>query len=239
MHEGFFGISDRVADIWFQQAITDARKVGNDRTLTPLLARRTYDHLINTGTIQCPDLATQKRWELLMDKVVKWMLIPHLRRDIYSSFHSDGKAEDIYNEVIGEIMAFSQDTHAKEYDKDGSVQAINFKRLDKIKEIYRKNNGTVLSFLDVFLFSMMVSKKTTKNIQYEGLLDSIYEYINQISETFISVKDLLDFNARNIGDKDVKKKYRSFEEVLKLRKGYNRRAILDAMRSIRELDEKQ
>ncbi len=243
LREGSFGLSARDAGIWFQQAIVDARKTGNDRTLTPLLLRRTYEYLINTGGIQCPDLATQKRWKLLMDEVAKGILLPNLRQDIYSSFHSDGKAEDIYNEIIGEILALNGDTNAKEYDKDGHVQPINVKRLQKVREIYRKKVGTELSFPHIASFYMMQLLNKTKSdhrmIQDQGLLGSIHEYITQSLDAVISISNLLDFGEKNIGNKDVEKKFRSFEEVLKQRKGYNRRAILDALRSIKELDEKQ
>ena len=124
--------------------MSEAREVGNDNTLTPVILRKVYDRMKADNALEVelgsPELL---RWQNLMDIVSEGVLIPALRDDIYSSFHDDARVVEIYDELILEIVALFQDANAVQFEnKSSQMVNINRKRFEEIGGIFHKNRST-------------------------------------------------------------------------------------------------
>ena len=241
LREGSFGMSSRVAGTWLSESLNEARQAGNDRTLTPIILRRVYDRLLNEGTLEIQDIQTEIKWKALMDTVAEGVLIPKLHNDIYSSFHSDGKAAEIYDNIILEIVTLFQDSDAKEYETpNGQQMYIDRDRLEKVKTIYEKKIGKPLAWQQIasFYLQQIARSKGGVALRHKDLMSAISEYLATSLDAYISVKDLLNFAEKKEGNKNISEKFRSVESVLVHKLGYNKRSIVDALRIMKQYKEK-
>jgi len=239
LREGSFGLSSRVAGTWFAESLIEARQPGNDNTLTPIILRRVYDRLLNEGTLEVEDIPTELKWKALMDTVAEGLLIPKLHNDIYSSYHNDGKASEIYEEIIQEIVTLVQDPQAKVYEFNKSMMSIDRDRLKSVGQIYEKKTGKPLAFQQLAMFYLgQLTRKDGTHRKNKELMEAISEYLATSLDKYISVKDLLDFAEKSTGSKDVSEKFRSVESILIHKLGYNKRSIIDALRIIKQYNEK-
>lgn len=241
LREGSFGMSSRVAGTWLSESLNEARQAGNDRTLTPIILRRVYERLLNEGTLEVSDIPTEIKWKALMDTVAEGVLIPKLHNDIYSSFHSDGKAAEIYDEIILEIVTLFQDEDANEYETpNGQQMNIDRNRLEKVSKIFHQKTGRPLAVqqMATFYLQQIARNSGAKARRNKNLLDSISEYLATSLDSYISVKDLLNFAEKKEGNKSISEKFRSVESVLIHKLGYNKRSIIDALRIMKQYKEK-
>lgn len=241
LREGSFGMSSRVAGTWLSESINEARQAGNDQTLTPIILRRVYERLLNEGTLEILDIPTEIKWKSLMDTVAEGVLIPKLHNDIYSSFHSDGKASEIYDEIILEIVTLFQDVEAKEYETpNGQQMNIDRDRLEKVSKIFQQKTGRPLAVqqMATFYLQQIARSNGAKARRNKNLLDSISEYLATSLDAYISVKDLLNYAEKKEGNKSISEKFRSVESVLIHKLGYNKRSIIDALRIMKQYKEK-
>ena len=235
LREGSFGLSSRVAATWLSEALEEARQEENDNTLTPVVLRKVFDRLAYEGSLEVPNEATRLKWNALMDRVIKNILVEKLRNDIYSSFHNDGKADEIYEEIIREILSLSEDEEAKEYiGPNDQKMIIDKERLQKVGEIFKEKTGQSLAIQRIATFYLQQQSDSKNSSKNANLLGAINEYLATSLDRYITVKDLLNFAEKNSGSTSVRKQYKSVESVLVNNLGYNKRSILDALRVIKE-----
>ena len=239
LKEGSFGLSARVAGRWLSESINEAKLEGNDNTLTPVILRKVYEKFQIDGALEAPDLATEQLWSHLMDMVAEGILIRKLRSDIYQSFHKDGRAQEIYDEIILEIVALTGDPEATTFETNsGQYMSIDRDRMKKIASIYEKSGKYFdIPQIGAFYFNQ-IARYGGKTARDKDLLDAISQHLAENLDAFISVKGLLDFAEKKIGNKDISERYHSVEENLIHKLGYNKRSILDALAITKQYNEK-
>ena len=239
LHEGSFGLSSRVAATWLSEALAEAKQDENENTLTPVVLRRVYDRLADEGSLEAPNEATRLKWRNLMNRVIKNILVERLRSDIYSSFHDDGKAAEIYEELILEILSLSEDENAKEYEgPNGQKMFINRERLQTISKIFTEKTGQPLAIQRIATFYLQQKSNSSGGSKHPQLIAAINEYLATSLDKFITVKDLLTYAEKSSGNASISNKFRSVESVLVNQLGYNKRSIIDALRVIKEDNER-
>lgn len=238
LNEGSTGISARVVGRWFSEAIIEAKQDANNDTLTPSVLKTVYDRLANEGSLEIDSVETRLRWDAIMNQVIIGVLVPKFQADIYTSLYEDGRSEEIYQEIMSEIVILSQDDQAQTYERNGQSCQIDHKRLKKISDLYKEQTGRQLAYDQISRFYMNQISSNFKTVPDEDVIKAIHRYLAESLNALVSVKNLADFAERRNGSKEVSSKYRSLESTLINKLGYNKKSIAEALKIIKTFEQK-
>ena len=195
LREGSFGMSARSAGRWFMGAILEAKKSIHQNTVTPLLLRNVYKQLALENALEIPK-GSEDEWSRLMNMVERSLLVPNFERDIYVSLKDDTMLDDIYDEILHEIVALAMDPQATTYDSPNYQKGfIDKKRLEKIEAYYTEKTGRSLDYQQISALWLdqpgMLDFNCNKSARNQFLLDAIASYLASSLDVLVTFKKLL------------------------------------------------
>lgn len=238
LHEGESGISARDAAKWFSEAIDLAGSPQYRNTLTPGLAIRVFNDMIDKGSIRHSSTKEAATWLGLKSAVVAKLLIPRLEADISTAMaNGDRVVTGGYLELVDEMIAIHQDPDAKVYTSQASRQerAIDFEKMSEIRRIYRERNGRDLSIDQIAVFTMsQLSAGSGVGLRPEpSLLEAVSQYYAKLNARATGVNALAEYSQTRAGGDEVKSAYNSLIEGMMLL-GYDEVSAVDALLTVQQ-----
>ncbi len=136
--EGSSGISNRDAQRWLSQALSDARNEGQ-HSLSPLSLHRAFIKLLDTGGFTESGAVSKADWNARADVIRAKLILPYIKEDVMTILSgSSGEAERLYDEIKGELLARNMNPGAEEWSRMGERITIKTSRLLQINKIYRE-----------------------------------------------------------------------------------------------------
>lgn len=202
--EGESGISSRDMQSWIKEAFDMAIKQGFG-VLTPEIIDAAFNKLLNEETIIVPSTALRTEWLKRYSLIKNHFTLPGLHRDLQEIIAGHGqRAERLYDTVIGEIIALSEDASANSWQPDNSApaQPINKKRLDSIKAKYKDLHNR--EFSPNFLLRHMAS--SSREIRNPELLAAVEAYLTETElEIADTAKELIAYHNGSNTNPEIQK----------------------------------
>ena len=195
MKEGEVGISHRDIESWIKTALE--LTVQKERTaLTPMIIDEAFRSLLDRGTVEPERKNLKAEWIKLYRLVKNEFILPALYRDIRKIVSGDGeKAERLYDQIVREIVARSENPDAVNYvpDDGSSPQPIKEKRLKEVKVKFKELHG--FEFDDGFLLRHLggaaIGGHITRNAQ---ILEAIQAWlVDNESDTADTANQIADY----------------------------------------------
>lgn len=183
-NEGGFGMSHRDVERWWELALDEAQRDGNQNTITPMLLRRALAEGIKDKVLVDGDL---KRGAELMrnaEVVFQEFIRPEMTADMNLAIMGGPKNEvlnQIYDEIILEVLARDQDPAAKTYlaPPNHEPKSIKEDRLKDVMELYKKETGRALDISEVAQMTVAFQRAQGGALQSprnHSLLKAIQDY---------------------------------------------------------------
>lgn len=235
LKEGESGIGARSAETWFAESINLARE-SVSKTLTPTIAIKVFNHLLNQGTIEYGSIKEKMTWEGLRDEVINQLLVPRLEMDINRSLSDGDKVVSIaYIDILNEMFTLHQDPQARTYvnSDTGDEKIIDRERLAKVTEIYKRKYGQMINLASIALFHADIlnsgqKRSVSRTEPNPELLSAVAEYYASNNARIVSLEDISDYQRIGHGGDDVvtasKTLYHAMEKL-----GYNKYAVKEAI----------
>ncbi len=195
LDEGTFGISARKVDDWLKDAIAEARKKENGNCVTPLLLKQVLDKMILEKAFGSDpqQLVTIARIARI---IADHFTVPALKNALYEALalSKDNTLEQVYEEIIDEMIALSTDLQATHYRNEVTGQNVSIKRarLAEIEGIYVRETGRPLAFTEIAQFHLGrrrfqdgASSGATSSVRHENLMSAIVRWhVSKQAELF-------------------------------------------------------
>lgn len=230
LHEGQNGISARKVSVWLLIAAKLARENGN--TLTPAVMDRAFELSLEDDQFKPPSNDIRARWVAIHESIKAGFLLPLLAKDIQAIISGDSdNARRIYEQVKQEIIALAADAEANEYSTaGGQIMLINKERMERIRTIYQRINHRELIYTDVTGYH--INARDTE--RHGPLMAAIEAFLVESELDTHALDELLEFFERGQASGATRTKAELIRAQL-ARHGYNDRALMEAMRLVRDL----
>ncbi len=202
--EGESGISARDMQSWIKESLDMAIKQGFG-VLTPEILDAAFSKLLNAGTIKVPNNSLRTSWLHGYSLVKNHFTLPGLHRDLQEIIAGHGqRAERLYDTIIGEIIALSEDANANTWQPDNSApsQSINIKRLDSIKTKYKEIHNREFTY-NFLLRHLAGANRETRNPE---LLTAVEAYLTETElEIADTAKELIAYHSGSNTNPEIQK----------------------------------
>lgn len=236
LDEGTFGISARdAANVWLTQTIQEAQKPENQNCVTPILAMRVFNRLLQEKSIQYPDNKARVNWMNIANSVLVEFTLSAIRSDVTTAVGSGASAaKSVYDEVFLELVALQSDESAQTFNSHSNeVRQINFDRLREIEEIYVRSEKRKL-ITGELLHYVVTSGKNGGDSYHKGLLRAVTEYLARRTQDLINFEDLERYFVNGEGNTDIRAKANGVAHSLHKEHGYCSKCMHEAMVWIRQ-----
>lgn len=205
--------------------------------MTPMIMDEAFKKLIDKGTIKPSKKSLRAEWLNRYRMVKTEFILPALYKDIRKIVSGDGeKAERIYDLIVKEIIARSENPDATEFipDDGSSPQPIEDKRLDEIKAKFKEIHK--FEFNDGFLLRHLGGAAIGGNITRNSeLLEAIQAWlVDNESDTSDTANQIADYYEGRNNDPKIERIVTEAEARM-MSYGYDRESFREAIAFWRKL----
>lgn len=244
LQEGREGITARDTEKWLRVVLDQARrKFPQEPTATPAIVIERLQWALNKGKLKAKGSQTSSDWWERSRLMQHKFLVRFLLEDLRAIETGDpGRVRKLYDDVANDIIRLSSQLRDSQRDGESAAQSgdivpIDWPRYDAIRKIFaEQNNGQVLE-------PVGASNEHLKADRRKEVWQPLYQAI----EAFIIEKELSTNLSSGIedyfvGDKEVSPEAMNAglkAEKIMARFGYNRPALMDLYRVIKDFRRQQ
>lgn len=238
LNEGEVGLSNRDANNWLLKVIS--RAVNADKTTIGYgdIITELREGIANSDiSVPGNDAQVRLQWEIFTERVAQHFIVPAIRNDIRTALNNGtNEVDDVYNQLVLEMMQKNQDPGAESYFLDGGVErTIDETRYQRIREIFFEVNNHQLSPTN--LITHLAGR--THQSKWKPLEAAVIRFVdeNQINKSAFGeiYRYVQDGETKNSNTAEIASQ---FFKVMEEQFGYSKEATLEAMRFVRQYENK-